>query len=169
MNILIDTSYFLPLIKIAIKNIPHNLLISILSETPHTYFYTDLTIFELIAKGLKLSTQKSAGITPQDIRAGVDSLQHDTRLIKRSYTHNPYIIELTSLFRMIHQDTIDCLIFAAAICTCDCLITMDVSFYKKINKNPQILKKIKAINEDFKFWFNDLSDSFKSLDLNDIK
>ncbi|GAH30358.1 unnamed protein product, partial [marine sediment metagenome] len=79
MKILIDTSYFLPLIKIGIENIPQTVLLNLLSKTSHEYFYSNLTLFELTAKGLKLSSQKNA-ITPQDIRIGIDAIQNDLRL-----------------------------------------------------------------------------------------
>ncbi len=167
MKILIDTSYFLPLIKVAIKKIPKDLLIKLLSTHIHKYFYSNLSIFELTAKGLKLSSQKEKGITSQDVRVGIDAIQQDFRLIKISYIDNPLIIELASLLRSIHKDTIDCLIFASAICNCDCIITMDVSFFDEINENKPIVEKIQKINENFRFWFNDLSKDYKSLELKD--
>ncbi len=162
MKIFIDTSYFLPLIKIEIENIPQDLLLNLLSETSHEYFYSNLSIFEITAKGLRFSSQ-SEGITPQDIRIGIDTLQNDTRLSLVSYVDNPLIIELASLLRSIHNDTIDCLIFATAICTCECIITMDVSFFEKINDNPKIIKEIQEINDSFKFWFNDISNDCQTL------
>lgn len=162
MKIFIDTSYFLPLIKIEIENIPQDLLLNLLSETSHEYFYSYLSIFEITAKGLRFSSQ-SEEITPQDIRIGIDTLQNDTRLSLVSYVDNPLIIELASLLRSIHNDTIDCLIFATAICTCECIITMDVSFFEKINDNPKIIKEIQEINDSFKFWFNDISNDCQTL------
>lgn len=162
MKILIDSSYFLPLIKIGIENIPQTLLINLLSKNSHDYFYSNLTLFELTAKGLKISSQNNT-ITPQDIRIGIDAIQNDSRLIEVNFTDNPLIIELSSQMRAIHKDTIDCLIFATAICTCDCIITMDDSFYDKINNSPNLIKDIQNIKEIFQFWFNDLSGDLKSL------
>ncbi|TXT53464.1 MAG: hypothetical protein BAJALOKI1v1_2420008 [Promethearchaeota archaeon] len=54
MKILIDSSYFLPLIKIAIKSFPENLLITLLSDSQHEYYYSNLSIFELTANGLQV-------------------------------------------------------------------------------------------------------------------
>lgn len=162
MKILIDTSYFLPLIKIGIENIPQTVLVNLLSKTSHEFFYSNLTIFELTAKGLKLSSQKNTK-TPQDKRIGIDAIQNDLRLTEKSFTDNPIIIELASQLKTIHNDTIDCLIFATAICVCDCITTMDVSLFDQINKTPSIIKKIREINENFRFWFNDLSEDLKSL------
>lgn len=162
MKILIDTSYFLPLIKISIENIPQTLLINLLSKQTHNYFYSNLTLFELTAKGLKISSQKNT-ITPQDIRIGIDAIRNDSRLIGIDFTDNPLIVELASQLKMIHQDTIECLIFATAICTCDCIITMDVSFYDKINNTTTLIDEIRNVKENFQFWFNDLSGDLKSL------
>ncbi len=162
MKILIDTSYFLPLIKIGIENIPQTLLVNLLSKTSNEFFYSNLTIFELTAKGLKLSSQKNT-ITPQDIRIGIDAIQNDLRLTEKCFTDNPIIIELASQLKAIHNDTIDCLIFATAICVCDCIITMDVSLFDQINKTPSLINKIREINQNFRFWFNDLSEDLKGL------
>jgi len=162
MKILIDTSYFLPLIKIGIENIPQTILVNLLAKPSDKYFYSNLTLFELTAKGLKISSQKNT-ITPQDIRIGVDAIQNDLRLVEKSFIDNPLIIELASQLKAIHKDTIDCLIFATAICTCDCIVTMDVSFFDQINKTPSLINAIRKINENFRFWFNDLSDDLKSL------
>ena len=162
MKILIDTSYFLPLIKIGIENIPQTVLLNLLSKTSHEYFYSNLTLFELTAKGLKLSSQKNT-ITPQDIKIGIDAIQNDLRLTEKSFTDNPIIIELASQLKAIHNDTIDCLIFATAICVCDCIITMDVSLFDQINKTPSLINKIGEINQYFRFWFNDLSEDLKGL------
>ncbi|TFG23759.1 MAG: hypothetical protein EU529_06495 [Promethearchaeota archaeon] len=163
MKILIDTSYFLPLIKIGIENIPQTLLANLLSKNTHQYFYSNLTLFELTAKGLKISSKKKKKITPQDIRIGIDAIQNDPRLRLINFTDNPIIIELASQLRGFHNDAIDCLIFATAICICDCIITMDVSFYEQINNNPPLIKEFLKINEGFQFWFNDLSGDLKSL------
>ncbi|TKJ21263.1 MAG: hypothetical protein CEE43_10040 [Promethearchaeota archaeon Loki_b32] len=167
MKILIDTSYFLPLIKIGIEDIPQTILVNLLSKTSHEYFYSNLTLFELTAKGLKLSSQKNT-ITPQDIRIGIDATQNDLRLTEKSFTDNPLIIELASQLKVIHNDTIDCLIFSTAICTCDCIITMYDSLFDKINKTPPLIKKIREFNENFRFWFNDLSEDLKGLNSIDL-
>lgn len=162
MKILIDTSYFLPLIKIGIENIPQTILVNLLAKPSDKYFSSNLTLFELTAKGLKISSQKNT-ITPQDIRIGVDAIQNDLRLVEKSFIDNPLIIELASQLKAIHKDTIDCLIFATAICTCDCIVTMNVSFFDQINKTPSLINAIRKINENFRFWFSDLSDDLKSL------
>ena len=163
MKILIDTSYFLPFIKIAIENFSPDLMITLLSDSSHKYYYSELSIFELTAKGLKFSSQGEK-ITPRDIQIGIDAIENDTRLTKVSYVNNPFIIELSSHLETIHNDTIDCLILATAICTSECIITMDVSFFEDLQNNAPIIEKIHEINSNFKFWFNDLSNDYISLE-----
>jgi len=67
-----------------------------------------------------------------------------------------------------HNDTIDCLIFATAICTCDCIITMNEFFFDQLNKSSMLLKKLREINDNFKFWFNDLTGELKHLKSNGL-
>lgn len=156
MKILCDTSYFLPLIKISIEEIPDNLLLELLSESKHEYYYSELSVFEIAAKGLKFLINETE-ITLQDVMSGLDALQNDSRLKSLSWSDNPLIIELASKFRAIHQDTIDCFIFASAICNCDCILTMDLTFYEKIANDKFMLKEINALNDKFQFWFGDIS------------
>ncbi len=162
MKIFIDTSYFLPLIKLTIETIPDNLLQDILSQTQNNFFYSDLTLFELTSKAFKSIRQKNE-ITYQDLTIGLDSIQNDSRLEPLSWANNPLIIELAGKLREIHKDTIDCLIFATAIHNCDCLITLDRYFYDLILKNELLIKEIYSINEKFQFWFKDLTEPPKFL------
>ena len=162
MKILIDTSYLLPFIKIKIETISDDILIKLLHNQSNEYYYSDLSLFELTAKAFKLIA-KDNKINTQDLMIGIDAIQNDSRLTYISYTYNPLIIELASKLKKIHNDTIDCLIFATAICNCDCIITMDTLFYEKIKKNKSLSEEIQLLNKNFQFWFNDLSVSPKSL------
>ena len=162
MKILIDTSYLLPFIKIEIETIPDNILVNLLHNQSNEYFYSDLSLFELTAKAFKIII-KDNQINTLDLMIGIDAIQNDSRLNCISYMHNPLSIELASKLKKIQNDTIDCLIFATAICNCDCIITMDTLFYEKIKKTAPLSKEIQSLNKNFAFWFNDLSDSPKSL------
>lgn len=162
MKILIDTSYFLPLIKISIEGISERILLEILIQSENKLFYSDLSLFELTAKAFKY-INKGNQISTQDLMRGLDAIQNNTRLIHISWKENPVIIELAVKLRTIHKDTIDCLIFATAICNCDCIVTMDKDFYKQICLNNSIFEEIQSINKNFQFWFNELSESPKLL------
>jgi len=45
---------------------------------------------------------------------------------------------------------------------------MDEAFFNQLNKSPTLLKKVREINDNFKFWFNDLSGDFKALKSNSL-
>lgn len=162
MKILINTSYFLPLIKISIEGISERILLEILFQSENTLYYSDLSLFELTAKAFKYINKENQ-ISTQDLMNGLDAIQNNNRLIHISWKENPIIIELAKKLRMIHKDTIDCLIFATAICNCDCIVTMDKDLYKQICLNNSILEEIQSINKNFQFWFNELSESPKLL------
>ena len=162
MKVLIDTSYFLPLIKISIEGISERILLEDLLQSKNKLYYSDLSLFELTAKAFKYINQGNQ-ISTQDLMNGLDAIQNDTRLIHISWKENPMIIELATNLRTIHKDTIDCLIFATGICNCDCIIIMDKDFFNKICQNNSIFEEIQAINKNFQFWFDDLSKSPKLL------
>ncbi|MGQ4874012.1 MAG: hypothetical protein ACP6IY_08075 [Promethearchaeia archaeon] len=155
MKVLLDTSYFLPLIKISIEGVPDNLLLELLLDKKNYYFYSDLTLFELAAKGFKLIKDLKE-LTIQDVINGINSIINDFRLNPLYWINDDYIIELASKFKIIHNDTIDCLIFATAICKCECIATLDHNFFKNIKRNKEILEYIEDINKNFLFWFDNL-------------
>lgn len=156
MKILLDTSYFLPLIKIAIEDISDTFLLDLMDQSQYELYYTDISIFELTAKGLKYATQTEQ-ITIKDVINGIDTMQNNSRIQMLSWSDNPIVIELASKFKMINSDTIDCLIFATGICKCDSILTMDETFWKSISKDENISNDIRAINENFQLWVEDLS------------
>lgn len=155
MKVLCDTSYLLPLIKLSIEELPDNLLWELLNESKHEYYYSELSVFEITAKGFKYLIKK-AEITLQDVISGLDALHNDSQVRSISWSDNPLIIDLASKFRVFHKDTIDCILFSTAICTCDCIITMDHSFYDMLSKNDKLIKEIQDLNKQFYFWFDDL-------------
>jgi PIN domain nuclease of toxin-antitoxin system len=155
MKVLCDTSYLLPLIKLSIEELPDDLLWELLKESKHEYFYSELSIFEITAKGFKFIL-KETNITLQDIISGLDALKNNSQLKTLSWSDNPLIIELASKFKAFHKDTIDCIVFSTAICTCDCIITMDHTFYDIISKDNKLLSEILDLNDHFYFWFDDL-------------
>ena len=155
MKILLDTSYFLPLIKVSVEGIPKNILATLLGENRHQIFYSDVTMFELAAKGLKLAVT-GTDITVSDIQAGLDTIQHDPLLNRLAWSDNPPVLEIAKCLREIRPDFIDCLILATAACTVDAFATLDRDLFTAVRKNPVFMEIIKKKNKDFSFWFGDL-------------
>lgn len=158
MRILIDTSYFLPLIKIGLENFSNNLLLELLNNHSNTYYYSNISLFELTAKGMKSSTVENI-IDTTDIIKGIDALVNDNRLHIIDYIHNTLIIEIATKLRGIHSDSIDCIIFACAIQECEAIVTMDSNFVNKILKTREIVEILIDINENFSFFVNTLENS----------
>lgn len=156
MKVLLDTSYFLPLVKVQVKEIPVNLLQDLLSNPSIELHYCDVTLFEMAAKAIRLMVSGEP-IDVQDVRIGIDALENDERLVRDSWSTHPYALELASTLRKIHSDFIDCLILATAACRAETFVTMDDEFYKKIIGEPAVIQQILDINTYFQFWFGNLS------------
>jgi len=156
MRVLLDTSYFMPLIKVQVKDIPASILQNLLSNPRVEIHYCDITLFELAAKAMHLIVSGEP-IDIHDVRIGIDAIENETRFERDQWTKHPYILELTASFRKIHTDFIDCLILATAVCYAEAFATLDNEIYQKILKEPSIIHQILDINAQFQFWFGDLS------------
>lgn len=166
MKILIDTSYFLPLINIGLEDFSESLLLDLLEEDLKTFYYSTISLFELTAKGMKISMKTDNAIKPKDIVRGIDAIVNDIRMHVIDYTQNTLIIETATKLREIHSDSIDCIIFACAIQECNAIITMDSHFVNKMLEARDLVKFLFEINEDFLFYVNELENPLK-LKLND--
>jgi PIN domain nuclease of toxin-antitoxin system len=106
----------------------------------HQIFISDITIFELSAKGAKYAA--SGLIPPERISRGIRALIYN-ETIKILPIHESTILHTAFKLRNILSDFIDCLILSSAINNCDALITEDNDIQNiKENKN---LKEIAAI------------------------
>jgi PIN domain nuclease of toxin-antitoxin system len=106
----------------------------------HQIFISDITIFELSAKGAKYAA--SGLISPERISRGIRALIY-SETIKILPIHESRILHIAFKLRNILSDFIDCLILSSAINNCDALITEDNDIQNiKENKN---LKEIAAI------------------------
>ena len=156
LKVLLDTTYYLPLISVNIDGIPDDLLKRLLQDKKYQLYYCEITLFELAAKGTKLSLSNNS-LTIHDIIRGLDSIRWDKRLIKLSWCSHPLIMELAIEIRKFHSDFIDCLILATAVCYTDIIALFDKRLFEVVSKNRSIIEKIREINEKFCFWFTDLS------------
>jgi PIN domain nuclease of toxin-antitoxin system len=161
MKVLIDTSYFLPLINIGLENFSDSLLLDLLEEDLNTLYYSTISLFELTAKGMKISMKTDNAINPKDVVRGIDAIVNDNRLHVIDYTQNTLIIETATKLREIHSDSIDCIIFACAIQKCNAIITMDSHFINKIRETKDLVKYLIEINEDFLCFINELKNPLK--------
>jgi predicted nucleic acid-binding protein len=156
LRILVDTTYFLPTISVTIKDLPNDLLRTLLQNEDYQLFYCEITLFELAAKGAKLILSEDS-LTVEDITKGIDSIRWDKRLSNLPWYSYPLIMELATEIRKFHLDFIDCLILATAVCYTDVFAIFDETLFEKVCKNKTITGKILELNGKFSFWFSDLS------------
>lgn len=141
MRLLLDTSYLMPLIRIAVKGIEIEEVEKALKE--HQTIVSEIQIFELYAKGIKYTIQQS--ITLEDVIQGVEATHHS---LERIPLVERQIMKTAAQATKETEDLIDAIILATALHHAEALATLDpkmIEAYenpelKKINPNLQIIK-----------------------------
>jgi predicted nucleic acid-binding protein len=136
MNILLDTTYFLPLYNIAVS-VPNDALIEI-TKRQHKYYYTDLVYFECNAKASKYHC---TDLTNASIALS-EAIEWDEIITK-----NQSIWELACFFRKYHTDYIDCIHYATAI-------IKKIDYF--LSEEKELKKKINTLTSDFTTQFGNL-------------
>jgi len=135
LKILLDTTYLLPAIGIAIKEIHKDIPIRLIQEG-NKISICDISVFELSAKGAK---HISAGkLPPERVTRGIRAIVYNEQL-EMIPTYESQLLLTAFKLRKTLNDFIDCLILSAAINHCDILLTED--------KDIQDLKNNKNFNE----------------------
>ena len=135
MKILLDTTYLLPAIGIAIKELPKDLPLKLIREG-NKISICDISVFELSAKGAK---HINAGkLPPERVTRGIRAIVYNEQ-IEMIPTYESQLLLTAFKLRKTLNDFIDCLILSAAINHCDILLTED--------KDIQDLKNNKKFNE----------------------
>jgi len=135
LKILLDTTYLLPAIGIAIKELPKDIPIRLMQEG-NQISICDISVFELAAKGAK---HISAGkLPPERVTKGIRAIVYNEQIEMIPNYESQLLLTAFKLRKMLN-DFIDCLILSAAINHCDILITED--------KDIQELKNNKNFNE----------------------
>jgi len=125
LKLLLDTTYFLPAIGISVKNLPKDAPIKLIRKG-HQIFISNITIFELSAKGAKYT---AAGKIPAErVIKGIKALAYDETVNIVKIHENTTLLTAIKL-RKILNDFIDCLILSSAINQCDALITEDKNIH----------------------------------------
>ncbi|MEM3054337.1 MAG: PIN domain-containing protein [Candidatus Bathyarchaeia archaeon] len=121
MKLLLDTTYFLPAIGIAVKNLPKDAPIQLIQKE-HQIFISKITLFELSAKGAKYAASET--IPPERITRGIRALAY-AETINTIEIHESTILHTAFKLRKTLNDFIDCLILSSAINQCAAIITED--------------------------------------------
>lgn len=142
-EIFLDSSFFFPFIGVEVENCEKMDILNLIKNDNFQISRSELTVFELSAKGARLINEDKLDIT--DVTEGLSSVQllESINVIPIFYSE---IQVLASQFRKDHSDFIDCIILASAINYTQKLVSLDDTLKKKFNNKWQ--KKLQ-INKNF--------------------
>ena len=143
MKLLLDSSFFLPLVAIDIEQFPRKAIQEVI--TKEEVIRSELVIFELSAKGSKLINRGELSI--EDLTQGLTTIQYMQKIdvIPIHYTE---IQTLACELRKNHKDHIDCLMVATAVYYAEGMLTLDKELKKKTKEEWKTA--IESVNKKFK-------------------
>ena len=145
MRLLLDTTYLLPAIGVSIRGIPEDTPIKLIGKG-HEISMSDITLFELSAKGAKYVTLGT--LTSERVTKGIRAIVYDDR-IERIPVHDSSVLLTAFKLRRMLNDFIDCLILSSAINQCDSLVTEDGDIHD-LNEKREFQEILQIINPHFK-------------------
>jgi len=145
LRLLLDTTYLLPAIGVSIKGLPEDAPIKLISSG-HQISMSDITIFELSAKGAKHITL--GPLTAERVSRGIRAIVYDDR-IERIPIHDSSVLLTAFKLRRMLSDFIDCLILSSAINQNDILVTEDGDIHD-IREKREFKELLQTINPQFK-------------------
>jgi PIN domain nuclease of toxin-antitoxin system len=144
MRVFLDSTYFFPLIGLAVKSVERDVVAFLLSLEDVELLCSTITLFELSAKGARLV--QSGVLSESDVVEGVLALQHS----RETAVRHPWTGEVQRLamyFRKGHPDYVDCLILASAVVHAERFISEDMTIQELVQRSW--MKAISDINNDF--------------------
>ncbi|NHV99207.1 MAG: PIN domain-containing protein [Thaumarchaeota archaeon] len=144
MKILLDTTYLLPAIGISLKDFPRDVLI-MLRRKGNQVFISDISIFELSAKGAKYVSAKK--LSAERVIEGIRAIVFDENIVKIPI-HESRILLTALRIRDWLSDFIDCLIISSALNQCDALISEDTDI-QSLEGNRAFHELLEMINPKF--------------------
>ena len=158
MIFFLDTSYLFPYIGVDLYNNRKKKWILAdlkrLMKMDCELLYSDLSLFELYAKTLKLEIKGELNISLEDIHSNLMTLSKSDRFRKVDYL--PQLLEHNIIreLKNIHPDTLDVIILYLSVGFADYLITMDETLKRTINSSSICMEWIKKQNPNFKICSN---------------
>jgi predicted nucleic acid-binding protein len=142
---MLDTTYLLPAIGVAIKNLSSDEPIRLIRKG-HQLFLSDISIFELSAKGAKYIAARK--LLPDRVVRGMRAIVYDETLeIVSSYEST--VLSTAFRIRSVLTDFIDCLILSSAISQCDILVTEDTDI-QDLKRSKEFVEMLNMVNPEFK-------------------
>ena len=145
MRVLLDTAYLMPAIGVQVKNVPQNAL-SLIRGGGHEAAISELTLFELSAKGAKYAA--SGALDPDRVRRGVLAVARDEGLAKVPLLDEEVLKTSLSL-RGILGDYLSSVILSSAINRCEAILTED-ALIRGLPENQSYSELVNRINPGFK-------------------
>ena len=140
-KILLDTTYLFPFAGINVRGVERG-AIERASAMGHQLSVSEMSLFELAAKGAKLVGDGSADV--ERLAQAVRAIVSDETLRKvRLYEDG--VIPLAIALRRHNSDFIDCVILASAVLTCEILVTED----ELLLRSGEIIKLVRKTNPEF--------------------
>jgi predicted nucleic acid-binding protein len=149
VNVLLDTTYLMPAIGVSVSGVKPRILRT-LRENGHSPFISELTLFELSAKGAKHVA--SHELDPERVRRGITAVARDESLVKIPLLEGE-VIPMSFTLRGAMNDYIDCIILSSAICSCEAIVTEDRLIHR-IEENQLYRHIIEETNPRFKILFS---------------
>ena len=133
MKIFFDSTYLFPSIGIQPKKVPEDYLLHWLDATgEHELLYSDLSLFELQAKGAKYIQTNQ--LTLADVSEGILAIKAEQELSSIPFWTSR-ITSVALLLRKKHKDFIDCVLLASALVSADIFVSEDENLISLMN-NP---------------------------------
>jgi len=145
LRLLLDTTYFLPAIGISVKNLPKDVPLRLLRKE-HNIYVSDISVFELAAKGAKYIASKR--LSSERVAKGIRAIIYDDA-VSIVQMHDSSILLTAFKLRGMLGDFIDCLILSSALNKCDSLITED-SDMLNLNGSKEFIELAMKIKPIFK-------------------
>lgn len=144
MKVLLDTTYLLPTIGVAIKEISKDTVTKLRSKG-YELSISEITFFELSAKAAKYV--QDGLLTSERVTLGIRSILHDES-IKKIPSYSSQILLSALSLRCLMTDFIDCIILSTALNNADIFVTED-QVINGLKKNPKFLELRVSINPKF--------------------
>ena len=120
-RILLDTTYLLPAAGISVQGVAADVLRRVRAEG-HEVVISEISLFELLAKGAKLAAEGRAD--QERIYLAARSILQD-KGVERIAAYGDAVVKRSISLRRYHHDFVDCMILASALEACEALMTED--------------------------------------------
>jgi predicted nucleic acid-binding protein len=157
LKIFLDSTYLFPALDVDITEGWSKADLESILKSDYSLFYSDISLFEIYTKCMKLILQEKLAINVNSVQNGIQSILNSTNLHMLKWWENLYESEIVLKLKDLHNDSIDCMLFYLAIVNCDIFATFDETFIENIKSEALIMNFIIESNPNFRIWLKDLS------------